>query len=197
MDKVLVFSQIGATALAIYSFALIGPQQFRDMNSIVASVAFPKMSRRTFKELQHVIPSKSFPLFIVAIVVCAIYILFIPLLFKLFFPLYIDAVPYSQVLILSILFVFPATLYNQAFITHKKNKELYILNTVVPLLRLGLMVGLMPFYGIWGLVGATVFSYAVGFLLLLYLFFKADETTDVQKVGDNGNLDLPEKELAP
>ncbi len=181
MDKLLAFSQIGATALAIYSFALVGPQQLRDLSGIIANLALPKMSRKTFSELKRSIPGKSALLFLVACVLSVAYVFAAPFLFKMFFPFYMDSVAYSQVAVLTSLLVFPATLFNQALITHKKNAELYILKTLNPILRIGLMIGLLPFFGLWGLIGATLISYTFGFFLLLFLFFRAKDAPQTKE----------------
>ena len=43
-----------------------------------------------------------------------------------------------------------------------RTRELYIINTVNPIVKIALYVTLIPLYGIWGLVFATLAAGALG-----------------------------------
>jgi O-antigen/teichoic acid export membrane protein len=97
------------------------------------------------------------------------YVVIAPHLFALLFPQYTASVPYTQVLAFGLLFV-PSLFFRQALLTHTKKKHLYIAETLIPLSRIILVVTLLPLYGIWGAVIATVGFQIIEFSLLLFLF---------------------------
>lgn len=177
LDKVLVFSQLGGTQLAVYSFAQLAPQQLRDMGGMIANLAFPKITQRPFAELKKTLPYHAWLLFVFGCSLAAMYALIAPLLFSTFFPAYMESVLFSQVLALSIVAVFPGILYSQALIGHMKKKELYILSIAPAVVRISIMTSLISFLGIWAVIIGMIGYYAVGTVLLLFLFGRASDTS--------------------
>lgn len=177
LDKVLVFSQLGGTQLAIYSFAQLAPQQLRDMGGMIANLAFPKITQRPFAELKKTLPYHAWLLFILGCLLAALYAVIAPFLFSTFFPAYMESVLFSQVLALSIVAVFPGILYSQALIGHMKKKELYILSIAPAIVRICIMASLISFLGIWAVIIGMIGYYAVGTALLLFLFAQASDTS--------------------
>lgn len=172
IDKVLVFHYLGAAPLALYAFAQTPIAQLKLLVDIPVKLAFPKLSERNFSELQKTLPRKV--LFLVgvmlAIVVC--YILFAPLLFKLLFPAYVGAVIYTQILALSLILT-PVSILSSALVAHMKKKELYISQAILPIVKIALFILLLPLFGIWGAVWATIISQAITFAVFGYLFWQA------------------------
>lgn len=176
LDRVLVFSQIGGAALAIYSFAEAGPDQMRSLGGIMSSLAFPKMSQRSFGDIRKAIIRKALIVFGIAVMMALLYILLAPLLFATFFPNYIESIAYSQVYALAIPIALPSILFSQALVSHMKNRELYINNIISSIVRVALLIALVNFYGIWGIITGMVISYVFSLLLLLYTFYTAEDT---------------------
>ena len=170
LDRVLIFSQLGGTALAIFAFAEAGPDQLRGLGSVIGSLAFPKMSERPFKEIRDAIYGKAFILFVLAIGITALYIAIAPLFFALFFPKYLASVLYSQVYALTIPFALTSVLFNQALLSHMKKKELYINGIFPQAFRVVALLVLVALYGIWGIIFGTIGYYVVGFVLLIWTF---------------------------
>ncbi len=172
-DRVLIFHQLGAVALAGYALALAAPQQLRFGSKILAALSLPKFAEGDPVLIRASLPRKAFIVFCVSLLIALGYIVVAPFFFALFFPQYIDVVPYSQMFALVILF-FPSTLYQQYLTARMEKKKLYLLQTLVPGIKLVLLVVLIPFYGIWGalfsILGMEVFRLA----LLLYLFKRMD-----------------------
>jgi O-antigen/teichoic acid export membrane protein len=171
-DRVITFSYLGGTALAIYSFAEMIPDQIRGLSNIVGTLAFPKLSRTPLSDLKKTLPRKALLILVVALIFVAVYFVCAPAFFNIFFPKYAASVPYSQLYALSVLSL-PSVLFSRSLLGHMKKRELYILKTVPTLCKLLLMFALLPAYGLWGIVAATLLSYMIGGTLLLFLFFRA------------------------
>jgi len=172
IDKIIVFQLLGATSLAIYALALAPVKQLQGVSKIVRTLVLPKFSTRSAAELKRTIPHKSKIFFLVSVVIVILYCFFAELAFKIFFPKYHEAVLYSQVLSLSLLFM-PFILHTQALTTLQKTKELYILNLTKPIIKIVSLVILVPFYGTWGAIMAFLCFYVIHFGTLYFLFQKA------------------------
>lgn len=98
----------------------------------------------------------------------AAYFLAAPFIFKYLFPAYQEAVIYSQILAL-IIFTSPTFLFQQAFSSHSKIKELYIIKTIVPIFKIIAIFGLTFTFGLPGLITSIVVTYV--FRYLLYAIF--------------------------
>ncbi|MBU6310853.1 oligosaccharide flippase family protein [Patescibacteria group bacterium] len=177
LDRILVFSQLGGTALALYAFSEVAPDQMRSTAGIVNSLAFSKMTQQDYDQIRRTIARKSLILFAVGLTLAGIYIALAPYLFSLFFPQYLAAIPYSQAYALTVPLVFAGALYSQALVSHAKKKLLYINSLSTSLLRLILLAVLITPFGIWGVVWATLGYYAFGLILLLVTFYFFDTNT--------------------
>lgn len=176
IDKVLVFHYLGAVPLAIYAFAQTPIAQLKLLNDIPVKLAFPKLSERNFAELKQTLPRKIFLLVGIMLLVVIVYILAAPILFKLLFPKYLESVIYTQVLALSLILV-PGSIFSDALSAHMKKKELYISQSILPVVKIGLFFLLLPPFGIWGAIAATIIAQCVTFLLFGYLFWQAKPDT--------------------
>jgi O-antigen/teichoic acid export membrane protein len=93
IDKVLVFTFLGATELAIYGFATIFPEQIRSVLKNLNSLMIPKFSEKN-PGAPLGLKRKTLQLGIVLVVITIVYILLAPLLYTLLFPQYIESVFY-------------------------------------------------------------------------------------------------------
>ena len=168
-DSVLVFHYLGAAPLAVYAFAFAPPQYVLRFNGIFKSLALPKLAERDIPTLKRTLPRKIMLHFFVAGIATVGYILLCPYFYQYLFPQYIDSIPYSQALGLIILTA-PGVWLGQTLIAHMRKKELYLLNTVSPLIKLALFVTLIPLFGIWGVVYAALATGVLGFMLSAWVF---------------------------
>ena len=175
IDKVMLFSSWGAAPLAVYTIALAPISQLQAIDQILANLAFPKFSQRSFEELQRTLIRKVFFLTCVMGVICVAYILSAPFIFKILFPQYIESVIYSQVFSLSLLLA-PSVLFIKALTAHRKIRSLYIINTGMPLLRIACFIITIPFFGIWGAIFSYLAISCVSVFVTLYLFLKEGES---------------------
>jgi len=169
IDKILIFHFMGPGEVAIYVFAQTPIKYLKSPLSSFSQLTLPKLSQQDLPTLKKTIPQKMIRMFIIIIPIVIIYIITIPYFFNIFFPQYSQSILYSQVLSLSLLF-FPISLISQTLTAHAQKKQLYILNTVIPILKIILFLILLPMYGIWGIVLALIIVPIINFILLLIIF---------------------------
>lgn len=169
VDKILVFHFLGAASLAVYAFAAAPPQYVMRINGILKSLALPKLAARDIPTIKKTLPRKIAIHFVFALAATIGYIALAPYFFALFFPLYLDSIVYSQVLGLTILSA-PGVWLGQTLTAHMRKNELYLLNTVSPIFKMGLYMLLIPLLGLWGVVVAVLATGFFGFLLAVWVF---------------------------
>lgn len=170
LDRILLFTLVGSTQLAVYSFAILIPDQIKGlMKQNVGILAFPKLSIKPRKEIKLNIMQKFWKLFFLTGIVAVIYVIIAPFLYKIFFPQYLDSIPYSQLFTLSFVAV-PITLLATVFQAQMVKKELYLIR-IVPIVRIILLLFLTPIYGILGVIIGQV-SAALFYLVLVLFLFK-------------------------
>jgi len=171
LDRILLFTLVGSAQLAIYSFAIIVPDQIKSlMKQTVGTLAFPKLSIKPREEIKLNMIKKFWKLFFLTGIVAVIYVIIAPFLYKIFFPQYLDSIPYSQLFALSFIAV-PITLLSTIFQAQMMKKELYLIR-IVPVIRIILLVVLTPLYGIWGVIIGQVGAVFFYLALVLFLFRK-------------------------
>ncbi|OGD67956.1 hypothetical protein A2996_02115 [Candidatus Campbellbacteria bacterium RIFCSPLOWO2_01_FULL_34_15] len=171
LDNILIFHFFGGVQLAIYTFAIAVPKQFIFIKKGLASLALPKVSERNIEELKRTMPDKTKKFLFLLIPLVILYILATPIIYKIFFPQYLDSIIYSQVYSLFIL-TFPVSLFGQALIAHANKKDLYLLNIIPSVIRIILLIILLPILGIWGAVTSFLITKFTSLFLSIYFFKK-------------------------
>ncbi|XKT75432.1 MAG: oligosaccharide flippase family protein [Patescibacteria group bacterium UBA2103] len=169
VDTILVFHFLGALPTAIYAFATGIPSQIQGSSRIISTLLLPKTSTQKLDRLKESVPRKAFLFFIFITFVVGLYIVTAPYIFKIFFPLYLNAVPYSQIFSLTLL-ALPSMFFSNVLTAHMRTKELYVIQITMPIVRITLLLILLPLFGLWGAIYALVSSRAIGIALLLFLF---------------------------
>ena len=168
LDSIIIFTQLGAAQLAIYSIAIVVPEQIKGALKNLATLLVQKYSNHTdMNVLLKSVPKRSWQLFFILLLLTIIYIASAPYLYHLLFPKYPEAVFYSQ-------------LYALAFLTHilyipssilqvrMEEKKLYYLSTAGSIFLIILLLVLIPKFGILGAVISTLL-YRVIFTALTFL----------------------------
>ena len=171
LDKFLAWHLLGPAQLAAYAIATAIPQQLRVFNKIINGVVMPRFSRHSTYSIKTTIVYKMLLLEVFALLIVIPYWLAAPPLFEFVFPKYEEYVIYSQVFSL-VLLLFPAALIKGALHAHAKTKELYLLNTGIPILKISLLFTLIPLLGLWGLIGTALLLETMSFALSLWLFYR-------------------------
>lgn len=155
-DSIIIFSFLGPAQLAIYSFAQAAPEQIKGAVKNLYGLAFPKFAGRSLAETQKTIWPKLLILTAAISMIMAAYVIAAPVLFSYLFPIYIEAVPYSQWFAVSVIFTGFPIILSSALTAHKKTRALYIANNAAPLMLIGLLVILVPAFGIAGAIAAQI-----------------------------------------
>ncbi len=174
LDKILVFHYLGAVELAVYGIAFSLPAQMKIGTKILNTLALPKMSSASLHSIRSAIWQKTAKLFLGFGAIIAIYILAAPLVFRLIFPQYLDAVVVSQALALGYIFS-PTLLFTDVFYAQKRQKDIYILKVVTSGARILLLLALLPPFGIWGAVYAFILANAIGSAAAVLMFRRLKE----------------------
>lgn len=168
IDSLLTFYLLGPAALALYSFSTAIPDRLGIFKTI-ATAAFPKFANRSQEELRASFARKIMIGVLTTFVLASLYALFAPLIFSLFFPLYTEAVPYSQAYVFIVVVAF-GSLFTAALTTGRRIKSLYVHTITSSVTQISLQVLGIIFFGLWGLIGgriiATLFSSILGWVLV-------------------------------
>jgi O-antigen/teichoic acid export membrane protein len=171
LDKLLVWHFLGPVQLAVYTIALAPAQQLRYLNKIITTITLPRFSKHSILNLQQTMLPKMLTLLVFSIFIVIGYILIAPFLFQYFVPTYTNAIIYSQVFALIILF-FPAGLLQEALKAQAEQKALYVIQTVIPGMKIILLSILTPLLGIYGVLLSMFICEAVRLLIALWYFYK-------------------------
>jgi O-antigen/teichoic acid export membrane protein len=170
IDKILLFTLVGSTQLAIYSFAIIIPDQINSILKNINTLALPKLSTKSLDQTRSTLISKIKKMLLILIPIVIVYWIAAPHIYKIFFPQYGDSIPYSRLLMLSLVTVLTSLIVT-AFQSQMMKRELY-LTKLFSLVQIFLLVVLIPLIGIWGAVYAILCSKILNFFFVFYLFIK-------------------------
>lgn len=174
LDRIIIWSFLGAVPVAIYSFAKQPIDKIRAALPI-APLALPKLGENRMNEgRKKGILSKFFKLFAVTVPAAAILALIAPFIYKLFFPEYIESVTYFQALSITVA-ISPFILLNTVLVAEMKKGALYAINTGAPFLKIILFLALIPHFGIWGIIAAILIAELLRGLLSLYFFLNLSQ----------------------
>jgi len=170
IDKIILWQILGPTAVAIYSFAQLPLLRARELVP-VGPLALPLLSQKNVKKIKKELFKKFSKLFLISIPLVILLILSAPLFYKILFPFYSASIPYFRALSLMLIFL-PFSLLGTALVTEMKTKELYIIRFTGPIIRIALFLILVPFYGIWGIIFATLITEILNSAMVFYFFKK-------------------------
>jgi O-antigen/teichoic acid export membrane protein len=167
IDSVLVYHYIGAAELAIYTFSLIIPNNILGLIKNVITLAIPKFVKRNVSDMKSQMLRKSLSLLYITVPITILYIICAPIIFKIFFPKYIESIIYSQVFAITIMMsgVLPMAIL-EARVAIKEKYILSILSSIIKIISLFIGVN---FFGLMGLIIARIFSKLSGLIISYFL----------------------------
>ncbi len=172
-DSVIIFSLLGPAELATYAFALAAPEQIKGVVKNMYGLALPRFAERPFEEVKVTVWRKIALLTLGIAALIGTYIVFAPLLFKLFFPIYMDAIPYTRWYALSILFAGIPPVLVSALTAHKKTKALYVSTNAPSIVLIVALLVLVPQFGLGGAIAAQIVFRLSNALITGWQFLKA------------------------
>jgi O-antigen/teichoic acid export membrane protein len=170
LDNLLVAYFLSLPDLAVYMVAMALPPQVKAMSKMVSTVLFPKMSTFNEDELYNWALHRLPLLFITSTAIGVVGALAVPYLIPLVYSAqYARAVPHAQILVLGMGISAPGVVLGGMLKSQKRMRELYVLNTILPLVQSVLWVAGTIGFGLIGMVVAKTVSWILGLLSLLWL----------------------------
>lgn len=168
LDNIFAFHFLGPVALATYSFATAIPDRLGSISfRFLGNAALPRFATRTALDIRGKLLSKVLYGMGVASIAIVIYIAFAHWFFSIFFPTYMEAVPLSLIYAGTVIFNAGAVLPLTALAATKKTGAMYINNTIISIVQVGVPLLGIVFFGLWGLVVGKVLSSALAFISTL------------------------------
>jgi O-antigen/teichoic acid export membrane protein len=159
LDKIVLFHVAGAAALAVYGFALAGPDRIKGLLKNWIGIAQPNFAQRSTQEIRQTFYRRLGLATLIGASCALIYIVFSSLFFHLLLPKYLTAITYSQVYALGLI-VTPITIYvGLVFNGQNMLKAIYLANITSPAFRIPVFIVCGILWQTWGLVIASLASY--------------------------------------
>jgi O-antigen/teichoic acid export membrane protein len=175
LDTIIIFTWLGATELAIYTIAMLIPEQIKGSVKNMATLIMPKYAQHSdITTLKKTVFKRSIQLFFIFSGIALVYVLAAPFLYTLLFPKYETAIFYSQLTALS----FPtmiAVLPYSALKSQLRERELYSYTIQNSILSIILTLLLIWLFGLIGAVMARVASRLLIMILTIFHFTKIKE----------------------
>lgn len=158
LDKILLFQFVGSGPLAIYSITQAPLDQIRSLVTRgISLLAFPKYAEKENDLVKKSVTSWTLKTTIVLFFAAIFYIIFIPYVFPVFFPLYSEYIWYTQLAALSIIPLASFIPYT-ALNAHALKKELYYYNISSAFFQITTLIILTYTAGIVGVIIARILS---------------------------------------
>ncbi len=179
IDKVVVFTFLGSIELAVYGIALAFPEQIRGLIRNMSNLLIPRFAERDMDIHRVNIWDKTRKVVVFLLIITIAYIITAPLLFKIFYPKYLESILYSQIYSIVILGSI-AWIPGSIFIAQKNDLELAKLSIYGSVIQIILLIPFVYYFGLWGMIigrmlgvyGNTALSY------ILYIKnYKKNETS--------------------
>ena len=157
VDQLLLFHFFGPAQLVLYTLGFAPVNEAGGFINNFLTILFNKIAVKTKAEVHETLFFRMRQMFFISCAVVAIYVVFVPFLFKYLFPKYLSSVFVSQMLSLTILFQFKGVIdvyYN----THGEIKKRTAVIAITQIIEFGLLFTLIPLYGLWGAVAAAILS---------------------------------------
>ncbi len=172
-DKAIINEHLSVEQIAVYSIALLFPEQIRTFYSIFNQMMIPQLSaakdvRSAWQYLKPKLPLLISLFFLVGITGFFLMPVVIPLVFS---EKYRESIPYAKWLWLSFAVTVPATYLGTVLRTQRKLRFLYLFEMLNPLIPFVLFFVLIS-HGLWGIVTARMAQYVFSSLFFaLFLFY--------------------------
>ena len=173
IDSLLVFNYLGATELAIYAYALIIPQYISGLIKNIGVLAMPKFSQHESSVLKKTLFKKIATTLVFVVPGFLIYVFAAPYIYGVFFPQYLESVPFSQVFAITILLVGTGDLMGTYFDSQMAIKEQYMMVGFTTVAKTTMMAVLVYFYGLWGIIAGWLITHFLGNVLAAVLIKRA------------------------
>ena len=157
IDALMIFHFIGPSALAVYSFATLIPEKIAGGLKFIAAISLAKFAQRNEDDIRKSLIRKMWLAAGFLLIAATIYAFIAPWIFEILFPKYKDSIIFTQVYSLTFFSVISA-IVQTALISQQKVKELYKVNTIMPIFKTIMLFVLMYYFAVWGVLFAQIIS---------------------------------------
>lgn len=170
IDTIIIFSSLGATQLAMYTIAIIVPEQLKGSMKNLTALLIPKYSIGNKQFSPGYIVKRSIQLFLLLSLITTIYIILAPYLYQVIFPKYTESVIYSQIFALG----FPSLIFYIPYSILKVRLEenvLYKITLSSSIIQATLMLAMTIPFGIMGTVlSSVIYRYVLASIVYVTYF---------------------------
>lgn len=177
IDNFLVFHFLGPVQLAAYSMATLIPDRLSGVFKNFTNAILPRFSEQSLVRLRSSILRKALVMLFPVVGTIVAYVVLVPYLFSWIYPQYVDIVPYTQILSLTLLITI-GNFIGTVLLAHRKIKGLYIANSVAPVANLVFQSIGIIFWGLWGLILGRIFAGVLFLLLIVPIVFLSTKETE-------------------
>lgn len=172
---------LGFNQNAVYAFAILIPLQIQSFLKIFSSLAQPKITIISERNIRKDLVKKSLQLEILIAVIVAAYIFSAPTIFKILYPKYQSAVFLSQIFSLTLLY-YPSNLFGLYLVKKRALSKSFFSSAVYGLVSI---CSLLIFLPLWGLIGAVVAKIITRIVLVIisYALF-SNELKVASRISD-------------
>jgi O-antigen/teichoic acid export membrane protein len=188
LDTILVYHYLGAAELALYAFAMAPVIQARAILNTPTVLAIPKLANRTATDLARHTGGRTAGLFLLGLLLTVGYCALAFPFYKIFFPQYLDALPFSLVFATTIMLQV-GTAYILAAVDGRATlipKHLLYLWNIPGLVIAASAFLLIQRFGLWGAITGQVLSYASSCAITWFLWTTILAPPGCNQVGDLG-----------
>jgi O-antigen/teichoic acid export membrane protein len=172
-DKILIFHYLGAAELALYAIAIAPTEQIKGALKNIHTLALPRFSSAKKEDVRSSIFQKTIKLSFFIGIITLIYIVLAPYFFSLFFPKYVSAVLYSQIISVSVIGASLSMFLYTFLESHGEQRKLYQFNIYSNLINLAIVFLMIYYFGLWG---AVISRMIIRFLLLGFSIYLVKKT---------------------
>ncbi len=157
LDALLIYHLLGPISLAVYAFAILIPDRLRSLTSFLPNIALPKLAERSSAELLSTVAQRLLIILGATGAIAVAYAAAAPTLFSLFFPQYLEAIPFTQ--LAGFLVMGAAAVYLETILTSQAAyKKLYVVSLATPAFKVILSIILILLFGIAGAIASRILS---------------------------------------
>lgn len=182
VSNIFLFHFLGSPALAIFSIAIAPTEQIRAQIRNLENLLLPKLSQENWliPSLKNII-KKSLLLILIITLIVIIFIIIAPWFYKIFFPKYIEAVPYSQFIAPTLLITSFNIFLHNILISKKKIKEQKYLTALSVFSSFIIIIPFIYYFKINGLIISIYINKLLETLLMIYFLSKKPTLSEIKK----------------
>lgn len=170
LDALLLFHYLGPIQVAQYAFAKAPIDQITSTYKNFPLLALPKLSNRSIPEMSFLFRARIIQLTLLGTILAIVYVYAAPFIFDFLFPKYVGAIQFSQALALLIVLQMPLTFIATVIQSrlHTTPPSWLYWRSIPQFIYIGLLIFLIPLYGIYGaIIGSVILAMMRFFALFI------------------------------